>query len=177
MTRPRIYPLLFMFLLLVLMVATSVAFPGGRLRGALLTGSGVVLLVAGVALLVAGVALLVAGVALLVAGVALLVAGVALIAVAAGLFRRHHTTLNPHGDTTALVQNGLYRYSRNPMYLGMLLVLAGAALALGHPAAWLVPPVFVAVVTRANIQREEQLLEERFGDDYRTYRQRVRRWI
>lgn len=149
MNRLRIYPLLFMFLLLGLMVATTVAFPGGRLRGALLSGTGVC---------VAGV-------------------GVVLIAVAAGLFRRYHTTLNPHGDSTALVQNGLYRYSRNPMYLGMLLVLAGAALALGHPAVWLVPPVFLAVVARANIQREEQLLEERFGDDYRAYRQRVRRWI
>lgn len=149
MPRLRLYPLLFMFLLLGLMVAISAAFPGGRLRGALLTGSGVS---------VAGV-------------------GVALIAVAAGLFRRHHTTLNPHGDSTVLVQSGLYRYSRNPMYLGMLLVLAGAALVLGHPAAWLLPPVFAAAVTHANIRREEQLLEERFGHDYRTYRQRVRRWI
>lgn len=63
------------------------------------------------------------------------------------------------------------------MYLGMLLVLAGFALWLGHFAAWVAPPVFVWVVSSQNIRREEQMLEARFGDAYRAYRQRVRRWL
>lgn len=149
MALPRIYPLPFMLALLALMLLLSALFPGGPAFGVTV---GVV-------------------------GVIVLGAGVALIAVAAGLFRRRQTTLNPHGESAALVQDGLYRYSRNPMYLGMLLVLAGVALWLGHVAALVVPPVFVWVVSSQNIRREEQMLEARFGDAYRAYRQRVRRWI
>jgi protein-S-isoprenylcysteine O-methyltransferase Ste14 len=106
-----------------------------------------------------------------------LVSGLWVISISAGLFRRSETTLNPFGESAALVQDGLYRYSRNPMYLGMLLILAGAAVWLGHVLPFAALPVFVAVVSRQNIRHEERALEAQFGDAYRAYRQRVRRWF
>jgi protein-S-isoprenylcysteine O-methyltransferase Ste14 len=106
-----------------------------------------------------------------------LVSGLWVISISAGLFRRRETTLNPFGESTALVQDGLYRYSRNPMYLGMLLILAGAAVWLGHVLPFAALPVFVAVVSHQNIRHEERALEAQFGDAYRAYRQRVRRWF
>ncbi len=95
----------------------------------------------------------------------------------AGLFRVRKTTINPFGEPAVVVQDGFYRFSRNPMYLGMLLVLTGVGLWLGNVLALLLAPAFVAIMTRSYIVREEQLLEDRFGDDYRSYRGRVRRWI
>jgi len=110
-------------------------------------------------------------------GIVPLVSGVLLILISAGLFRRRNTTLNPYGESSALVQDGLYRYSRNPMYLGMLLVLAGTAVWLGHVLPFAALPVFMAVVSRQTIRHEEEALEAHFGDAYRAYRQRVRRWL
>jgi len=103
--------------------------------------------------------------------------GVMIVLISAGLFRLRNTTLNPFGEPAVIVQDGLYRFSRNPMYLGMLLALIGFGLWLGNVLAILLAPAFVAIMTRWYILREEQLLETRFGDAYRAYRSRVRRWI
>ena len=103
--------------------------------------------------------------------------GVLIVLLSAGLFRMRKTTINPFGEPAVVVQDGFYRFSRNPMYLGMLLVLVGVGLWLGNVLALLLAPVFVAIMTRGYIVREEQLLEDRFGDEYRAYRGRVRRWI
>lgn len=149
MARPRVFPLLFMGALLAAMMVLAVLTPGLRVLQVPVTWLGIVPLVS----------------------------GLLLIFISAGLFRRRHTTLNPFGESSALVQDGLYRYSRNPMYLGMLLVLAGTALWFGHVLSFAVLPVFVAVVSRQNIRHEEQALETHFGDEYRSYRQRVRRWL
>ena len=110
-------------------------------------------------------------------GVVLIVAGVLLVMLSAGMFRLRKTTINPFGEPAAMVQDGFYRFSRNPMYLGMLLVLFGVGLWLGNVLALLLAPVFVAIMNRQYIVREEQLLDSRFGDAYQTYRRRVRRWI
>ena len=103
--------------------------------------------------------------------------GVLIVLISAGLFRFRKTTINPFGEPAAMVQDGFYRFSRNPMYLGMLLVLTGVGLWLGNVLALLLAPAFVAIMTRGYIVREEQLLEDRFGDVYRAYRSRVRRWV
>ena len=103
--------------------------------------------------------------------------GVLIVLISAGLFRFRKTTINPFGEPAVMVQDGFYRFSRNPMYLGMLLVLTGVGLWLGNVLALLLAPAFVAIMTRGYIVREEQLLEERFGDGYRAYRSRVRRWV
>lgn len=94
-------------------------------------------------------------------------------------FRRARTTVNPLAPerASALVTGGIYRFTRNPMYLGMLLVLAGWAVWLGNAAAWLGLPVSMALLTRLQILPEERILAERFGDEFRRYAQRVRRWI
>jgi len=103
--------------------------------------------------------------------------GVFIVLISAGLFRRRKTTVNPFGEPAVMVQDGLYRFSRNPMYLGMLLALIGVGLLLGNILALLLAPAFVATMTRWYIMREEQVLEDRFGQVYRAYRSRVRRWL
>lgn len=110
-------------------------------------------------------------------GTAPLAFGVLIVLISAGLFRLRKTTINPFGEPAVVVQDGLYRFSRNPMYLGMLLVLTGVGLWLGNVLALLLAPAFVVIMTRRYIVYEEQLLDARFGDVYRDYRSRVRRWL
>ena len=114
----------------------------------------------------------------------LLGAGVALIGIALDLvgvvaFWRAKTTVNPlaPSSTSTIVQSGIYRYTRNPMYLGMLLILSGFALYLAHPLPFLLLPVFWAYITRFQIIPEEHMLATRFGPEYSAYASRVRRWI
>jgi protein-S-isoprenylcysteine O-methyltransferase Ste14 len=85
--------------------------------------------------------------------------------------------VRPFTEPVALVSDGMFRLSRNPMYLGLILVLAGAALLLSSPLALLVAPAYGWWVQRRFIAREERLLEDRFGDAYRAYCLRVRRWV
>lgn len=110
---------------------------------------------------------------------ALVGVGLAIDLAAAVRFRRARTTINPLAPdrTSSLVAGGLYRYSRNPMYLGLLLALSGWGVWLGNPANVLVLVLFVVAVTRFQILPEERALEAKFGDAYRAYRARVRRWI
>lgn len=102
---------------------------------------------------------------------------VALLGVAS--FRRAKTTVNPTtpGAASALVDSGIYRYTRNPMYLGLLLVLAGWGLWLAHALALLGLPAFVMYMNRFQIAPEEQALTAVFGDAFAAYRHKVRRWI
>ena len=110
-------------------------------------------------------------------GWGLLVAGGLLVASAAYLFRRAGTTPNPTKPTSALVIWGPYRFTRNPMYVGMAALYVGGTLLLNDawPLAFL--PIVITLVQRRVIAREEAYLERRFGDEYRTYKARVRRWI
>lgn len=110
-------------------------------------------------------------------GAGLMALGVLLVLLSAGLFRLRQTTLNPFGEPATVVQDGFYRFSRNPMYLGMLLVLAGEVVWLGNFLTCIFVPVFAVVMSRYHIRREEQNLDARFGEAYRAYRKRVRRWI
>lgn len=109
-------------------------------------------------------------------GALLMLAGTASVLWSAGLFRRRQTTLNPMGEPSALATQGLYRYSRNPMYLGMLLGLLGLALLLGDALSWAGPVAFAWLTTR-QIRNEEAALERIFGAEYRAYKARVRRWL
>lgn len=104
----------------------------------------------------------------------------AAIAVAARMrFRRVGTTVNPLDPSKAsrLVTDGVFRVSRNPMYLGLVLLLIGWAIWLGSASPWLVPPLFVIVLTVAQIIPEEKALSRRFGEQYLSYRRSVARWI
>ncbi|SDZ82898.1 MAG: isoprenylcysteine carboxylmethyltransferase family protein [Candidatus Thiothrix putei] len=96
-----------------------------------------------------------------------------------GLFFRAHTTFNPiHPERTkALVTTGPYRYTRNPMYVGMLVILTGWGIWLGGLSPFLVLPLFVWVLTVEQIIPEEKILEQTFGGAYRDYKAHVRRWL
>lgn len=112
---------------------------------------------------------------------ALGLAGLGALVALAGVweFRRARTTLNPLAPAraSALVQGGIYRITRNPMYLGMLLVLIGWAAWLGNAAALLGLPLFVVVLNQLQIKPEERMLRQRFGAQFERYAARVRRWV
>jgi protein-S-isoprenylcysteine O-methyltransferase Ste14 len=110
-------------------------------------------------------------------GAALIVAGMVLAAVAFGAFRRAGTSVIPFEHSTTLVTSGVYRFTRNPMYLGLALVLAGTAWLLGTLGAFVPLPLFVWIIERGYIRGEERLLAETFGNEYLRYKREVRRWL
>jgi len=116
---------------------------------------------------------------LMVLGVLLGAAGLLCILWAGGLFFRSNTTVNPFtpDKSSQLVVHGLYRYTRNPMYFGLLLMLIGWALYLGAVSAFFVLPFFIFTLNFFQVKPEERALERLFGDEYRTYKNKVRRWI
>jgi protein-S-isoprenylcysteine O-methyltransferase Ste14 len=107
----------------------------------------------------------------------LLLPGFGLIFYSLGLFRLARTSPLPMRPSATLVLSGPYRWTRNPMYLGMLLVYLGAALLFDIFWALVLAPVVVVLVTRLVIRKEERYLEAKFGEEYRGYRAQVRRWI
>jgi protein-S-isoprenylcysteine O-methyltransferase Ste14 len=110
---------------------------------------------------------------------ALALGGVLLGVLGVVSFHRAHTTVDPRHPQkmTALVTSGVYRTTRNPMYLGMLLTLAGWALWLGQLLPFIFLPFFVLFLNRWQIAPEERALERTFGAEYTFYRARARRWI
>lgn len=120
--------------------------------------------------------LLPAGIARVAAGL-LFVAGIGLCVWSIGLFRRFKTSLVPVKPSAALVLSGPYRFSRNPMYLGLLCLYLAAAFWLNLIWALVLAPAVVWIVQRVVIEKEERYLEHTFGEAYRQYKARVRRWI
>ncbi len=94
-------------------------------------------------------------------------------------FRRVKTTVNPlHPErASSIVTTGIFRYTRNPMYVGIALVLLGLFLAFGGFSAAIGLPAFVWYITRFQITPEERILETKFGSEYSAYRASVRRWL
>jgi protein-S-isoprenylcysteine O-methyltransferase Ste14 len=94
-------------------------------------------------------------------------------------FRRHATTVDPRTPemTTTLVATGIYRRSRNPMYVGFLLLLAGWAFFVANWAAAILLPLFVLYMNRFQIRPEERALRQKFGAAFDTYAAAVRRWL
>jgi len=110
-------------------------------------------------------------------GMLLFVAGAAMMLAAAGLFRRLGTNIPPSRPTTLIATTGPYRWTRNPMYLGMGLVYAGLAIGFDGPIALALLPLVLIAIQAQVIAREERYLEAKFGDDYRSYKAEVRRWL
>lgn len=111
------------------------------------------------------------------AGFALIVIGF-LSAVAAFVeFRKAQTTLDPHGSVKALITDGIFRISRNPIYFGFLLMVIGLPLNAGYYSGLVVAPMFVVTMERLVIEKEELYLEKKFGEAYTGYKSRVRRWV
>lgn len=111
------------------------------------------------------------------AGAALVAAGVALMVAAFAEFRRHRTTVVPHRAPRALITTGIYRLTRNPIYLGDALILAGLCLIWDAVPSLLLVPAFLAVIAARFVRPEEARLRAAFGPDYAAWSARTRRWI
>mgnify|MGYP001553957393 CR=1 FL=1 len=107
------------------------------------------------------------------------VLGLSLDLTSLALFFTRRTTPNPINPANAreLVISGMYRFTRNPMDVGLLLLLIAWAIWLGSVSAVLVIPMFMWVLTQIQIKPEERALAQKFGDDYQHYLKQVRRWI
>jgi protein-S-isoprenylcysteine O-methyltransferase Ste14 len=113
----------------------------------------------------------------IVAVLLLLVAGSSLVLAARNHFVRAGTDVKPWKTSSAIVSDGVYAFTRNPMYLGMALVYLGIALGFASMSALVLLPLLLVVVHTQVIAREERYLEAKFGDLYREYRTKVRRWL
>ncbi|WP_436356796.1 methyltransferase family protein [Brevundimonas sp. CEF1] len=107
----------------------------------------------------------------------LVIGGLLLDGIAAGTFRRLGTPPEPWKPTTALATGGLYRYSRNPIYVGFAVTYAGFALAMDSPVALALLAPCLIVIDRFVIAREEAYLSAKFGAEYQAYKGKVRRWL
>lgn len=96
---------------------------------------------------------------------------------ALGAMRRVKTSVNPYRPTTALLTGGPYRLTRNPMYLAMVIQYVGLALLFNALWAIVLLPLVLVIVHFTVIKREERYLEQKFGEDYRAYKAKVRRWL
>ena len=106
-----------------------------------------------------------------------LLAGFVLTAVAARLFTRSKTGVKPFTPVTMLVESGPYRFTRNPMYVGLVLILIGVAVLYGTLSPWLGVVAFAWWIDFRFIRHEEAMLEAQFGQPYLDFKRRVRRWV
>jgi protein-S-isoprenylcysteine O-methyltransferase Ste14 len=149
MIKRIIYPPIWLLFGLIAIFASNEYFPGPRFTG--LAGQ--------------------------VFGGVLILIGLLLLVFANGRFTRAGTGVIPFRNVSALVTDGIYRYTRNPMYLGMFAVLLGCAVTVGATVALVVPVLFAVIVDRRFIRYEEAMLRNLFPDDYPAYCERVRRWL
>lgn len=112
-------------------------------------------------------------------GLALVAAGLgfAFVAAAIGLFRRTGQDPKPWESTPEIISTGIYRYTRNPMYVGMALVQTGIGVGWGNGWILAFVPVVLAIVYAIAVRHEEEYLERKFGETYTAYKASVRRWI
>jgi len=112
-------------------------------------------------------------------GLGLAQASAVVVAAAVASMWHARTTINPLDPTkaTSLVTTGVFRVSRNPMYLSLLLLLVAYAVRLDSPAVWIGPFFFIAYVNRFQIHPEERALKAKFGEAYLRYKMRTRRWL
>ena len=92
-------------------------------------------------------------------------------------FKRADTTVKPFKESNSLIEDGVFRFSRNPMYFGFALILLGISILLRSLSPYIVVVLFVILIDRMYIRHEEQMLETKFGDEWKVYRSRVRKWI
>ena len=110
-------------------------------------------------------------------GLLLIIAGAALAAWGALTFSRAKTAIIPTGSTTKIVSEGPYRFTRNPIYVGLTLAYTGGAFASNSYWPLILLPIVLVIMQRGVIYREEAYLERKFGGEYITYKERVRRWL
>jgi len=106
-----------------------------------------------------------------------LLLGIALNLIADKAFKVFNTTVKPFQESTALITTGVFRVTRHPMYLGMILILFGIAILMGSLTPFFVLPVFAILMDQIFVKVEEQMLVEKFGNTWLEYSSKVRRWI
>ena len=111
------------------------------------------------------------------AGLVAVLFGILVSATSSGLFKKAGTGVEPFSEASVLVTSGLYLFSRNPMYVGMFIMLLGFAFMMGRLGALLPLPFFVMIIRKRFVMPEESFLEAAFGQPYLDYKSRVRRWI
>lgn len=111
------------------------------------------------------------------AGASLLTAGLVIIFIVRSKMKKANTNIQPWKPTNAILSDGVFAYSRNPVYVGMILIYIGVVFLLD--SLWVLPPLFLVLLAMhyGVILREERYLERKFGEEYLVYKQRVRRWI
>lgn len=92
-------------------------------------------------------------------------------------FKKSDAAICPTAETSRIIKNGMYRYSRNPMYLGMLLILLGASFIMGTLPSMAAPAAFFLIIDKTFIPYEEEKLLSSFGDSYNEYMMATRRWL
>ncbi len=103
--------------------------------------------------------------------------GIVLAVLAVVEFRRHRTTVMPHQTPSSMVQSGIFKRSRNPIYLGDVLILTGLILRFDAVLSLVLVPIFVWILERRFIEPEEDRLRRKFRADFARYAQKTRRWI
>lgn len=106
-----------------------------------------------------------------------IVIGIVLNLLADQAFKKHDTTVKPFEESSTLITDGVFMITRSPMYLGMVPILLGVTMLLGSAAPFAVVLLLAALLDRVFITSEEQKLEDTFGERFRQYRRRARRWI
>ncbi len=110
-------------------------------------------------------------------GVIAILLGTWLNLVADQAFKKANTTVKPFEESNRLITTGTFRVSRNPMYLGMVLILTGVALLLGSITPFVIAFAFAVLMQILFIRTEEKMLEEKFGEEWLAYKGKVRRWL
>ncbi|MBI4881653.1 MAG: isoprenylcysteine carboxylmethyltransferase family protein [Planctomycetes bacterium] len=111
------------------------------------------------------------------AGLTLVAAGIAAAVAAIGMLKRAGTNIRPEDEPLKLVNQGVYSASRNPVYLGLVLVAAGTWVCLGSASPGLAVVLLAALLQVVFIAHEERAMAAAFGEEYRAYQRRVRRWL
>lgn len=111
------------------------------------------------------------------AGASLLTAGLVIIFIVRSKMKKANTNIEPWKPTNAILSDGVFAYSRNPVYVGMILIYIGVVFLFN--SLWVLPSLFLVLLAMhyGVILREERYLERKFGEEYLVYKQRVRRWI
>ena len=110
-------------------------------------------------------------------GIVAILVGIVMILACASLFRQQNTTIKPFQESSYLVTEGLFSYSRNPIYLGMIITLIGVWIVLGSLTPLVIIPIFSWLIQEMFIKQEEKMLEEKFEKEYQEYKATVRRWL
>jgi protein-S-isoprenylcysteine O-methyltransferase Ste14 len=110
-------------------------------------------------------------------GILFLITGAGLNIWADQMMKKYNTTVKPDEKPTVLIETGVFKLSRNPMYLGMALLLLGAGFILGSVTSFVGVILFVAVMEMVFIPQEEKILQEQFGEEFKAYKKKVEKWL